>query len=146
MQDKHIMTRQGVEMNTNQLRFAVAGLSFLLILLSGFWLSRSGKPYGTIVFSIHKLVAVATVVLLGVTIYRINRVGTLSAIELLAPIVTGLFFLGTMVTGGLLSIPIDKPMPAIRAQAAPGNTLPDCTLYCRDLVLSSRSIKWPAGR
>jgi hypothetical protein len=30
-------------MNTNQLRFAVAGLSFLLILLSGFWLSRSGK-------------------------------------------------------------------------------------------------------
>jgi cation transport ATPase len=101
------------KMSTDQLRVLGAGLSFLLILLSGFWLSRSGKPYSTIVFNIHKLVAVAAVVLLGITVYRIHRAGALSAIELLAVIVTGLFFLGTMVTGGLLSIPIDKAIPAI---------------------------------
>lgn len=100
-------------MNTNYYRFVGAGLFFLLILLSGYWLSRTGKPYGTIVFTIHKLVAVAAVVLLGVTVYRIHRAGALSAIELLAAITTGVFFLGTMVTGGLLSIPIDKAMPAI---------------------------------
>jgi len=53
------------------------------------------------------------VVLLGVTVCRINRAGALSAIELLVAIVTALFFLGTIVTGGLLSIPIDKAMPVI---------------------------------
>jgi hypothetical protein len=108
-----MMKLEGVEMSTNQLRVLGTGLFFLLILFSGYWLSRSGKPYSTIVFNIHKLVAVAAVVLLGITVYRIHRAGALSAIELLATIVTGLFFLGTMVTGGLLSIPIDKAMPAI---------------------------------
>jgi hypothetical protein len=98
-------------MSTTQ--FVGAGVFFLLILLSGYWLSRSGKPYGTIVFTIHKLISLAAVVLLGVTVYRVNRGGTLSTAGLLAAIVAGLFFLGTMVTGSLLSIPIDKPMPAI---------------------------------
>ena len=32
-----------------------------MILLSGYWLSRSGKPYSTIVFTIHKLVSLAAV-------------------------------------------------------------------------------------
>lgn len=100
-------------MNANQYRFVVAGAFFLLILLSGYWLSRSGKPYSTIVFTVHKLVALAAIVVLGVTVYRINRAGALSALELLAAIMTGLFFLGTMVTGGMLSVPTDKAMPAI---------------------------------
>ena len=113
MSERSMMKLEGVEMSTNQLRVLGTGLFFLLILFSGYWLSRSGKPYSTIVFNIHKLVAVAAVVLLGITVYRIHRAGALSAIELLAAIVTGLFFLGTMVTGGLLSIPIDKAMPAI---------------------------------
>ena len=100
-------------MNANQYRFVVAGAFFLLILLSGYWLSRSGKPYSTIVFTVHKLVALAAIGVLGVTVYRINRAGALSALELLAAIMTGLFFLGTMVTGGMLSVPTDKAMPAI---------------------------------
>ena len=98
-------------MSANQLRVVGAGLSFLLILLSGFWLSRSGKPYSGIILTIHKLISLAAVVLLGITIRRISQAGALSTTELLAAIVTGLFFLGTMVTGGLLSI--GKAMPAI---------------------------------
>ena len=98
-------------MSANQYRFVVAGLFFLLILLSGYWLSRTGKPYSTIILTIHKLISLAAVILLGITVRRINQAGALSGVELLAAIVTGLFFLGTMVTGGLLSI--DKAMPAI---------------------------------
>jgi len=98
-------------MSANQLRVVGAGLSFLLILLSGFWLSRSGKPYSGIILTIHKLISLAAVVLLGITIRRISQAGALSTTELLAAIVTGLFFLGTMVTGGLLSI--GKALPAI---------------------------------
>ncbi len=98
-------------MGTTQLRIAGAGLFGLFIFLSGFWLSRSGKPYNDIIFTVHKLIALAAVVLFVVTLCRINRVAALSAVELAAGIVTGVFFLGLFVTGGLLSI--DKPMPEI---------------------------------
>ena len=100
-------------MDTNQMKVVSMGAGFLVIILSGYWLSRSGKPYSTLVFTVHKLIALAAIVLLGITVYRINQAGALSAVEVLAAIVTGLFFLGTMGTGGALSIPSDKAMPAI---------------------------------
>jgi len=43
-------------MNTNQLRVVSVGAGFLIMFLSGFWLSRTGKPYGTFIFTIHKLI------------------------------------------------------------------------------------------
>lgn len=98
-------------MGTNPLRFVGALVFFLFIFISGFWLSRSGKPYSGIILTIHKLISLAAIVLLGITIYRVNQAARLSAIEPLAAVVTGLFFLGTMITGGLLST--DKAMPAI---------------------------------
>jgi hypothetical protein len=98
-------------MNPTQLRVLVAGLSYLFIFLSGFWLSKSGKPYNVIVLTIHKLISLAAVVALVIVMIQSNQVAALSAIELIAGVVTGLFFLGLMVTGGLLST--DKPMPAV---------------------------------
>lgn len=97
-------------MGTIQLRVAGTGLFFLFIFLSGIWLSNSGKPLNTIILTIHKLIALAAVVFLFITIYRINQVTILGAIELIASVFTGLFFLGAIVTGGLLST--DKPAPA----------------------------------
>jgi hypothetical protein len=97
-------------MSTNQLRAVGAGLFFLFIFLSGFWLSNSGKPYNAIILTIHKLISLAAVVFLVITIYQINQVAKLSAIELIAGVVTGLFFLSTIISGGLLST--GKPKPA----------------------------------
>ena len=107
------LTEQGIRVGTDLLRWGAAGAFYLLILASGYWLARSGKPYGTLVFTLHKLVALAAIVLLGITAYRINRAAGLSALELLTVVVTGLFFVGTMVSGSLLSIPTDKAMPAV---------------------------------
>jgi hypothetical protein len=98
-------------MNTAQLRIVGAGLFFLFIFLSGFWLSGSGKPYNGIILTIHKLISLAAVVFLVMTIYQRNQAATLSALELTAGVVAGLLFLGTVITGGLLST--GKPMPAI---------------------------------
>jgi hypothetical protein len=98
-------------MGTNQLRVVGAGLFYLFILLSGYWLSHSGKPFNGLILTIHKLISLAAVVFLVITMSQINKVARLSAIELIAGVVTGLFLLGTMITGGLLSI--DKPMPAV---------------------------------
>jgi hypothetical protein len=98
-------------MNTNLLRVVGAALFYLVIFVSGFWLTRSGKPYNQIVFNVHKLIALAAVVLFVITLFRINRVTALNAIEVIASVVTGLIVLGLFVTGALLSI--DHPMPAI---------------------------------
>jgi hypothetical protein len=78
-------------MNTTQVRVAGVGLSFVLIFLSGIWLSHLGKPYSTGVFTIHKLVGLAGLV------------------EIAAIVVTVLFFIGTVVAGGLLSVDLEVP-------------------------------------
>jgi hypothetical protein len=96
-------------MSTAQVRVAGAGLSFVLIFLSGLWLSHSGKPYGTLVFTIHKLVGVAVGVLLGVTVYQMHQVAPLGLFEIAAIGVTVLLFVGTVVAGGLLSIDMEVP-------------------------------------
>ena len=96
-------------MGTNQLRVVSTGLFFVFIFLSGYWLSRSGKPYSAIIFNIHKLIGLAAGVFLIMTVYQIHRAAPLGPAEIAAIVVTILFFAGTVATGGLLSI--DKPMP-----------------------------------
>jgi hypothetical protein len=100
---------QGVEMGINQLRVIGTGLFFVFIFLSGYWLSRSGKPYGAIIFNIHKLVGLAMGVFLIVTVRQVHQVAPLGAAEIAAIVVTVLFFVGVVAAGGLLSV--DKSMP-----------------------------------
>ena len=97
-------------MGTTQLRVVGVGLFYLFIFLSGVWLSHSGKPLNGIILTIHKLISLAAVVFLVITIYQINQAAQLSAIGSIAGVVTGLFFLGAIITGGLLST--GRPLPA----------------------------------
>jgi uncharacterized membrane protein (UPF0136 family) len=87
------------------------GLLFVLILLSGIWLHRSGKPYSTLIFTIHKLAGLAVGVWLAVIVYQTHQAAPLGLLEIAAVVVTVLFSAGTVAAGGLLSI--DKPMPAV---------------------------------
>jgi hypothetical protein len=102
-------------MNTILSRTVGAGLSFLFILLSGFLLTRSGKPYGVLIFTIHKLFSVGMVVLLVITVRRANQAMKLGSTAWLAVLVTGLCFLVTVVAGSLLSI--SDTMPVIVRKA-----------------------------
>jgi len=97
-------------MSTTQLKVLSAGLCFLFIFLSGFWLSRSGKPYGAILFNVHKLIAVAAFVYLFITVRQVQQVTPLSTVEIAVSMIAGLLFICTVVSGGLVSI--DRPMPA----------------------------------
>ena len=100
-------------MNTNQLRLASVGAGLLIMFLSGFWLNRTGKPYGTLIFTIHKLIGVGIGVLLFIMIKQAYQTASFGPIELVAVAVTVLFFIATVTTGSLLSIPVAKPMPPI---------------------------------
>lgn len=82
----------------------IAAACFALIVLSGFVLRGSEKPYNVAVFTIHKLVAVGVLVFLAVTVYRTHRDGALGAGELTVSAITGLLFISTVVTGAALSL------------------------------------------
>jgi heme A synthase len=101
-------------MSTMQSKAVSAGLFFLFVFLSGFWLSNSGKPLNSLILTVHKLIAVAAFIFLAVTVYRANQATPLSTIELAAIAITGLLFLGTIATGGLLSIGNEMPVAVLR--------------------------------
>lgn len=125
-------------MSTTQVRVAGVGLSFVLIFLSGIWLSHLGKPYSTGVFTIHKLVGLAVGILLAVMVYQTHKATPLGLVEIAAIVVTVLFFIGAVAAGGLLSIDLELPafvrklhqvLPVLTVLSTAG------TLY---LVLSGR--------
>ncbi|HZW02821.1 MAG TPA: hypothetical protein VFF68_02745 [Anaerolineaceae bacterium] len=92
-------------MNTIVSRFVGTGAFFLLIFLTGFWLSRSGKPYSTALFSAHKLIALAAVAFLVVMIVRLNRSAPLQPAQIAAIAVTAVCLLATIITGGMANLP-----------------------------------------
>jgi hypothetical protein len=98
-------------MSATQVRVVGIALLFVLILLSGFWVSYSGKPYSTAPFTVHKLVGLAAGILLAVIVYQTHQVAPLGLLQIAAIVVTVLFFVGTVAAGALLSI--DKPMPGV---------------------------------
>jgi hypothetical protein len=99
------------DLNTLTSRAIWTGALFVLVFLSGFWLYRSGRPINTVVLTIHKLIALGTLILIGVTIYQVNQVATLNAMTWIAVVVTGALFVMTIITGGLLSL--EQPVTAV---------------------------------
>lgn len=94
-------------MNPIQTKLITAGALFLGTLLSGIWLSSSGRPYNTGIFTIHKLIALAAVILIAVSVRNLYRANELrSVLELAAVVATGVLFLVLIVTGALLSLNI----------------------------------------
>jgi len=96
-------------MDATQLKVIGAGLFFLLIFLSGFWLGRTGKPYRPAIFNLHKLIGLATGIFLGVTVYQVHRLTPLGPAQTAATATSVLLFAADVAAGGLLSI--DKPLP-----------------------------------
>ncbi len=92
-----------------QSEFIYNGLFFLFIFISGFWVSRTGKPYGVAIFTVHKLIGLAAGIYLGVGVYRTHQAVPLGGTEIAAIVVTVVLFIGTVIAGGLLST--EEPMP-----------------------------------
>lgn len=93
-------------MNTALLR---TGLFFLFIIVSGLWLSRSGKPYSTLILTVHKLIGLGAGIFLIMTVYRTQQKNSFSSVGIIAISITVLVFIGLVVTGGLIST--EKEMP-----------------------------------
>lgn len=90
-------------MYTAALRWIIVGALFAVIFVSGFILGRAGKPYGTLIFNLHKLIAVGTVAYLVLALLKLNRVEALGQTAFAAALVSGVLFLILIITGGIIS-------------------------------------------
>jgi hypothetical protein len=112
-----------------QMKIAVTAAGFILIFLTGYWLSRTGQhkssaypggadlsvpageqPFNAVVLAIHKLITIATIVYLVLTVLRISRIAPLSPVEWIVFVGVIVLFLLTIASGGWLSAV--KTMPA----------------------------------
>lgn len=87
------------------------GLLFVFIIVSGLWLSSGGRPLSSLRLTVHKLLGVGALVLMIMVFRELNQESKLSSAEMSGAILALIFFLSTIVTGGLLSI--DKSMPTV---------------------------------
>jgi hypothetical protein len=53
----------------------------IIVFGTGFWLSRAGRPYGTALLTVHKLVDLGVLVAIGLMAYRASRASAPSALE-----------------------------------------------------------------
>jgi hypothetical protein len=83
------------------------GLLFLLIIISGIWLTKTGRPYQNIVFNVHKLISLLTVVLGAIMVYNLQKGLEISGLATSLMILAGIMFIILTITGGLLNL--DKP-------------------------------------
>jgi hypothetical protein len=78
-------------------------LGFLVTVAFGFWLSRVGKPYNGLLFNVHKLVALASVILAGLAVYQALKVMDAAALIVLLLALAALSVIALFVSGALMS-------------------------------------------
>jgi len=84
-------------------KFVTPGMLFLVTVAGGFWLSRAGKPYNGLIFNVHKLIALAAVVV--AVVQAVDTLKTVAAQPLVLTLlaVIGLCAVALFVTGALMS-------------------------------------------
>ena len=83
-------------------------LPFLLAIITGIWLSNYGKPLNTTIFTIHKLIALGSVIFIAMVIRNLLKNVEINNVILTLIIVTGFSVLVLFVSGALLSL--GKPL------------------------------------
>ena len=91
-------------MDTVTGKLIVAGVLFLFTLISGVIVSRSGRPLSIGLVTVHKLIAVGTVVLIGMTVNQLYKaVDGKAFIEMSLIVLSAILFLALIATGALLT-------------------------------------------
>ncbi len=75
----------------------------VIVIASGIWLTRSGRPYGAVPLNIHKLVDLAAVAIIGIAVGQANRAAPLSTAEWLVIGGAAVFVVASFASGGVIS-------------------------------------------
>ena len=127
-------------MNFSQPNFVYLALLFVAMLFSGFWVSRLGKPYHTLVFTLHKFIGLGLGAWLVKIIYERNQLLTLTNSQISVVALTVFLFAVSVVAGGLLSVQAAGGLKKIPAKVWTGvegvhQFLPYMILFATSLTL-----------
>ena len=89
-------------------KIMISGFLFLLTIASGFWLSKTGKPLNTAIFNVHKLIALAGVILSGMVIYNLIKNSEINIPIISLIICSAVSVIALFASGALLSV--EKPI------------------------------------
>ena len=91
-------------MDTITGKLIVTGILFLFTLISGLIVSRSGRPLNIWLVTVHKLVAIGTVVLIGIAANQLYKTSDGKVfIEMTVMVISAVLFLALIATGALLT-------------------------------------------
>ena len=91
-------------MDINTSKLVAAGILFLFTLISGLIVSRSGRPLNIWLVTVHKLIAIGTVVLIGMAVNQLYKTADGKVfIEMSVMVISGVLFLALIATGALLT-------------------------------------------
>jgi hypothetical protein len=85
-------------------KFLTPIIGFLITVAFGFWLGKIGKPYNDILFNIHKLIALGTVILAFVQVYKSIKVIEPQSLLLVSLAGVAICVLALFASGAFLSI------------------------------------------
>lgn len=85
-------------------KFTLPGIALLLTLVFGIWLSSSGKPYNSILFNIHKLIALGAVIVTIIQLAQVLRGADSLALIIALLAVAGLCAIALFASGALMSM------------------------------------------
>lgn len=100
-------------------KIVACAVGFVVILLSGIVTSWLGRPYNPAVFGLHKIAAVGTVFLLFTIVHTLLKNVEPGAVAPLVFTLTGILFLGLLVSGSLLALSIGPTVVLRVHQAIP---------------------------
>ncbi len=91
-------------------RIIVTATLVVLIFFTGLWLSRRGRPYTSLLLTLHKLAGLAACALLLLTLVQVARATPLGLREIALVASTALLLVAAVAAGGALST--GKAVPA----------------------------------
>ena len=97
-------------MDQTDIKFIIAALSLLFILISGIYLRKKSRPYNNLVFSVHKILDL-TFIVLSVIISGGYAYGTTEEMSVFITVILAVLILLSFITGALQSF--KKPPPGV---------------------------------
>lgn len=85
------------------------GLLFLLTIVTGFWLYGKGNPPPSSILTIHKVAVIGNMYFLNKMFFDLRKAGAVDPSVFVLMIAMNVLFIGTIATGGLLSIETKMP-------------------------------------
>ncbi len=101
------------------MKFILSAALFVIAVITGIWLSRTGRPLNSALFNVHKLIALASVVFAVMGVINLVREKGVSTAVMLLIIAAGIFVAALFVTGALLSAekPVNRMFLLVHAAA-----------------------------